>query len=85
MISAVDEAKYTRQNLAYIFLHLSWREKTVAKRPGSLVYMYVKYVVNVVLIKLRPQTVSVQVQPVSYQSQTGHDPHSYNPVNYQRH
>ena len=26
IISAVDEAKYTRQNLAYIFLQMSWRE-----------------------------------------------------------
>ena len=36
-------------------------------------------------LKTSSQTVSVQVQPVRYQSQTGHDPNGYNPVNYQYH
>ena len=36
------------------------------------------YVVNVLLLKLRPELYqSGQVQPVSFQSQTAHDPHGY--------
>ena len=31
------------------------------------------------------RTVSVQVQSIRYEYQAGHDPHDYNPVNYQRH
>ena len=34
-------------------------------------------------LKTSSQTVSVQVQPVRYQSQPGDDPHGYNPANYQ--
>ena len=33
-------------------------------------------------LKTSTQTVSVQVQPVRYQSQPGQDPYGYNPVNY---
>ena len=35
-------------------------------------------------LKTSSQTVSVQVQPVRYQSQPGDDPHGYNRANYQR-
>ena len=42
------------------------------------------FVVNAVLLKLCLQTVSVQVQPVRYQSQPGLNPADYNPMNYQR-
>ena len=34
-------------------------------------------------LKASSQTVLVQVQPIRYQSQPGHDPHGYNPANYQ--
>ena len=36
-------------------------------------------------LKTLSQTVSVQVQPVHYPSQPGHNPPGYNTMNYQRH
>ena len=36
-------------------------------------------------LKSSSRTVSVQVLPVRYEYQPRHDPHGYNPVNYQRH
>ena len=36
-------------------------------------------------LKTLSRTVSVQVQSVRYEYQTGHDPNGYNPMNYQCH
>jgi len=43
------------------------------------------HIVNAVVLKVCPHAL-VQVQSVRYEYHiTGHDPHGYNPVNYQRH
>ena len=49
------------------------------------VYIAINFCSKCCTLRTLSRTVSVQVQSIRYEYQTGHDPHDYNPVNYQRH
>ena len=49
------------------------------------VYIAINFCSKCCTLRTQSRTVSVQVQSIRYEYQAGHDPHDYNPVNYQRH
>ena len=48
------------------------------------VYIAINFCSKCCTLRTLSRTVSVQVQSIRYEYQTGHDPHDYNHVNYQR-